>query len=193
MLPLHTDHTHCTHLHPARCEYIPQVGYVLVFTGQPTEDMLPADFDFQFCQKDEYMFKNGRMLDLDDEIGDIRGAIVDLSNGIVRQLEEMVLEHELDVCNACSGIAELDVLLSFAVCSADGDWARPALDDSNQLLISGGRHPLQEHTVDAFIRNDTFMGPCDGGYGGSDVDDSDRGADPGSSQRAIGLLDVVLS
>ena len=50
-------------------------------------------------------------------------------------------------------------LLALAAASKTYDFSRPTLTDENILIISNGRHPLQELVVDQFIPNSVAFSP----------------------------------
>lgn len=55
-------------------------------------------------------------------------------------------------------LAQLDVLVSFALCAEQFNWSKPDLTEENQLQISAGRHPVVEQVQsDPFIANDVFF------------------------------------
>jgi len=56
-------------------------------------------------------------------------------------------------------IAVLDVLHSFAQVSRENNYSRPSLIGDNRMVISDGRHPVVEKTLNqvGFIPNDTFF------------------------------------
>jgi DNA mismatch repair protein MutS len=58
--------------------------------------------------------------------------------------------------NAATALAELDVLLSFALVASEHRYVRPLLDDSDVLEIEEGRHAVVERmlTGGAFVPND---------------------------------------
>ncbi|MDD3642891.1 MAG: DNA mismatch repair protein MutS, partial [Candidatus Krumholzibacteria bacterium] len=56
--------------------------------------------------------------------------------------------------------ALLDVLSSLADCASDRDWCRPVITESDDLVISGGRHPVVEDLAGSgFIPNDLVLRP----------------------------------
>jgi DNA mismatch repair protein MutS len=63
-----------------------------------------------------------------------------------------------------SAIARLDVILSLAEVAAHQGYTRPQLEQSLNLEIVGGRHPVVEYALDGdvFIPNDTTMEAQDG-------------------------------
>ena len=57
-----------------------------------------------------------------------------------------------------SGLAQLDVLLSFASCADAYNWSLPTLVESATIDIRGGKHPVVEQVMQqAFIANDTLL------------------------------------
>jgi DNA mismatch repair protein MutS len=57
-------------------------------------------------------------------------------------------------------IAELDTLSSMAVVADRGRYVRPEIDDSTELTIVDGRHPVLDRLLssDQFVPNDTHLG-----------------------------------
>jgi DNA mismatch repair protein MutS len=70
-----------------------------------------------------------------------------------------LLSEQLAPLQQCaSGLAQLDVLLSFASCADAYDWSPPTLVDSAILDIVAGKHPVVEQVMQqAFIANDTRL------------------------------------
>ncbi len=56
-------------------------------------------------------------------------------------------------------LAALDVLLSFSRVALDRDYFRPTLDNSREIEIKQGRHPVVEAVMDeeGFVPNNTYM------------------------------------
>ena len=81
------------------------------------------------------------------------------------EYEEFVkLRHavaqEIQLLQECSdALASLDVLLGLAELAQLYQYTRPTVDDSRDLLIENGRHPVLEQTLvdEKFIPNDSMM------------------------------------
>lgn len=61
--------------------------------------------------------------------------------------------------NSASAIAQIDVLVSFAVVAAENNYCMPHVDLSDKLEIVEGRHPVVEQTLKGslFVPNDSMM------------------------------------
>ncbi|CAM9138091.1 unnamed protein product, partial [Laminaria digitata] len=143
-------------------EYVPQIGF-LTALHRRYSDLAPPDFSFAFAQQvDTVYFKNPRMHEMDDGIGDIQAQITDKQAKIMRELEEALLEQEVVLHAAAASMAELDAAMSLASVASDFGFVRPVVVEDNVIMIKNGRHPLQQElTVDHFIPNDTYI--ADGG------------------------------
>jgi DNA mismatch repair protein MutS len=63
-----------------------------------------------------------------------------------------------DLQQCALGLAQLDVLSSFAVCANRNDWTAPQLTANRLLDIEGGKHPVVEQVLEqAFIANDLHL------------------------------------
>lgn len=153
-------------------EYIPQIGYVIVFLGLKPEHLdsrgnfKPADdagMEFQFIDASEsgisVFYKNHRTHELDLYFGDIRSIVIDMENSLVRQLHEKVASVAGNLCFIGDLLSELDVSLAMAQMSLKHSCTRPALVRKG-ISITGGRHLLQEVISSSpFIPNDTWFEP----------------------------------
>ena len=75
----------------------------------------------------------------------------ELLEGISRELDRIQ-------CTA-NAVAQLDVLVSLAQVAADNNYCRPVVDDSDELKIVEGRHPVVEQVLKGslFVPNDTLL------------------------------------
>lgn len=69
-------------------------------------------------------------------------------------VKEIVLQIKR-IQNTCSAVALIDLMSSFATLADDNNYARPVVNDTTNLKITEGRHPVIEKIVtDGFISND---------------------------------------
>lgn len=89
-----------------------------------------------------------------------------------------VLEHEKLIVRCSDLCGELDSLVALAVGAQKYGFVPPQMTTENVIRIEGGRHPLQELTVPAYIPNSCFL------VGGRGDDDDEE--DPVSvSQNSV--------
>ena len=61
-------------------------------------------------------------------------------------------------------VGQLDCLLSFATTAIDYKYCRPEINDSKDIIITGGRHPVIEHQLplgESYISNDVALNQSD--------------------------------
>ena len=67
------------------------------------------------------------------------------------------MEHEKLIIQCSDLCGELDSLVALAVGAQKYSLVPPQMTTKNVICIEGGRHPLQELTVSAYIPNDCFL------------------------------------
>jgi len=81
---------------------------------------------------------------------------VRLFNELVVALSEYIQAIQLDAAI----VAQLDCLLSFASTAIEYKYSRPEINDSKDIIIKGGRHPVIEHQLpmgESYISNDVTL------------------------------------
>lgn len=151
------------HIESLNVTYEPQIGFLLAFSGEECErlgqEVLEGHgLSFVFRSEEQRYFKNERCRELDDDPGDIHGRICDLEAKAFRYLVTKILECSPSLLQMFRFVTELDCLQALACAAAEYGWVRPSLsDESVDLEIEDGRHPLLELTVPSFVPNSTKM------------------------------------
>ena len=76
-------------------------------------------------------------------------------------LRETVLEHLDAIQDTASALAEIDVLAGLAETARLFNYCRPLLNESRNLHIKAGRHPVLDQNIgeEKFVPNDTLLEP----------------------------------
>ena len=79
------------------------------------------------------------------------------------QVRSTVGEHLKEIQQAASALATLDVLSSFAQVAQDNNYVNPVVDESDEIHIVDGRHPVVENVAKGtlFVPNDTLLNQAD--------------------------------
>ncbi len=83
-----------------------------------------------------------------------------LEQAIFSKLIQYIINFVQPVQQNANGIAQLDCLLSFAKTAIDNNYVRPILDESTDLEIKNGRHPVIEKQLpigEDYIANDVVL------------------------------------
>ncbi|PBP18638.1 mismatch repair protein 5 [Diplocarpon rosae] len=155
----------------SNCIFFPQLGFLTVvpldpetgkgkYEGEGIENDL---WEKMFISNDMGYYKNRRMKEMDDYFGDMYGMICDKEIEILHALTVRILEHENLLIAASDLCGELDSLVALASGARKYGYNLPQVIMANVIEIEGGRHPLQELTVPAYIPNSCFVA------GGSEI------------------------
>lgn len=77
------------------------------------------------------------------------------------ELREAIARHIDALQGASRAMATIDVLLSLATAAYENDYVKPAINDSGEISIRDGRHPVVEKTVRGFVPNDIALNGAD--------------------------------
>jgi len=144
--------------------YIPHVGYLV---AMPIKRALQEQgFDYHNIPGYHFMFENNGAAhyknectdSLDEKLGDVVLDITRTEMAIMAQVSNEVLQAGTCLDKAIRACAEVDCLLAMAIVGKENNWVKPVLREGGPLKVQGGRHPLQELTVNQFISNETDMG-----------------------------------
>jgi DNA mismatch repair protein MSH5 len=124
------------------------------------QEGLPEDFVLIYTEGGITSFKDNTMRDLDMRYGDLDALIKDKEAILIAQLEDTIMNHATELQETFGAVADLDCILSFAALAMDSGYVRPQIapTEENLILISKGRHPLQEMILEKnFVPNDTLV------------------------------------
>ena len=76
---------------------------------------------------------------------------------LYEELLELLQPSIAALMNIARALAQLDLLATFAERAQALDFRMPGLSDEPMITIAGGRHPVVEAQIDAFIANDTQL------------------------------------
>ncbi|OXV09463.1 hypothetical protein Egran_02772 [Elaphomyces granulatus] len=141
--------------------YFPQLGFNISIPfdsrGNAAYDGGDEAWEQMFTTENMVYFKDFRMREMDDNLGDIYGLVCEREIEIIYELAQRVLQYEAVLVEASDVCGELDCLLAVAQAANFYKFIRPRMTTDNVIKIKGGRHPLQELTVSSYVPNDTSL------------------------------------
>ena len=96
---------------------------------------------------------------LENQILGAQEKVVELEYNIFLDIREKIGMQIERIQQTASIIATLDVLVSFANVAEDLNYVMPIIDNSGEIDIKGGRHPVIEKMLPSkeFVENDTYL------------------------------------
>lgn len=83
--------------------------------------------------------------------------IESIENNIFSKLIDYISKYTDILQYNSKFIAEIDIFMSFAKCAIDNNYICPELNESFNLSIKDGRHPVIEKQIKSYIPNDIMM------------------------------------
>ncbi|KAL4872765.1 muts domain V-domain-containing protein [Aspergillus spectabilis] len=124
--------------------YFPQLGFNIAIpltnAGEAAYTGSDDGWELIFITENRAYFKDFRMREMDEKLGDIFGLVCEKEIEIVYDLAQRVLQYENVLIEASDVCGEIDSLLAMA-----------------QAVASYNLHMLQEMTVSSYVPNDTFL------------------------------------
>ena len=92
----------------------------------------------------------------EDDVLSANTKSTELEYKIFCDLREYAKEFIEPIREIAQNIAQIDVLLSYALCAIENQYVRPIVDNSNELDIKDGRHPVVEKILPLgqYVSND---------------------------------------
>ncbi|MCJ1431365.1 MutS protein msh5 [Xylographa pallens] len=145
--------------------FFPQIGFLISMPFDPISGRAEYEggegeeeqWERIFSTAARVYYKDYRMRELDETIGDMYAMICDKEIEIVHELATEVLRFETMLCTVSEVCGELDCLIALAQGARMYKLSRPRMTNENVIKLNGGRHPLQELTVPIYVTNDTYL------------------------------------
>ncbi|OLY78524.1 MutS protein-like protein [Smittium mucronatum] len=110
--------------------YFPQLGYLVSFEIDKVKSNTNfisslSDWKMMFNTEERAYYKNSRMTELDEYLGDIHAHIVDREIEIIQQLKQEVRSYSEYILEVNSHLSELDCLLALSKAARENNWTKP--------------------------------------------------------------------
>lgn len=136
-------------------------GYYIEVT-KPHLKKVPENYERKQTLVNAERFTTKELKEIEIKILNAEEKITELEQSLFAELRmKVALETEAIQDNAYR-IAVLDCLLSYAEASKQYDYCEPVIDNSDEIEITDGRHPVVERYIqpgEKFTPNSTFLSP----------------------------------
>jgi DNA mismatch repair protein MutS len=126
--------------------------------------LAPADYERKQTLVNAERFTTPELKEYESKILDAQEKIVDIERRLFAELRSVVAGEARRIRQTALALAEVDVLSALAHIAALRDYCRPQLDDSADIEIVAGRHPVIEQqelagssSSDRFVPNDLYL------------------------------------
>ncbi|MCF8302045.1 MAG: DNA mismatch repair protein MutS [Bacteroidales bacterium] len=134
-------------------------GYYLEVTNVH-KDKVPAEWTRKQTLVNSERYITEELKEYEQKILGAEEKILDLEARLFTELVRSTADYIKPVQLDASLIAHLDCLLSFATVSGENKYIRPEIDESHELDIHQGRHPVIEQNLppdEKYVANDVYL------------------------------------
>ena len=142
---------------PLKVGYNKVFGYYIEIT-HAHRDRAPADYVRKQTVKNAERYITDALKQYEHEALGAESRAQELEYELFCGLRDEAAGHIPALQRAAAALAQLDVLVGWALLSLERGYCRPQFGDNGALEIVGGRHPVVEQTLaERFVPNDTAL------------------------------------
>jgi len=124
--------------------------------------LAPVDYERKQTLVNAERFTTHELKEYEAKVLDAQEKIVEIERRLFAELRTAIAAEAKRIRQTALALAEIDVLAGFATQSANRGYCRPRFDDSNDIEIVDGRHPVIEQQElaggsDRFVPNDLYL------------------------------------
>lgn len=132
-------------------------GYFLEVTNVHAA-RVPADYARIQTLKDRERYSTAELREFEARVRSAETRAIELERAIFESLRRQVASRAPRLLASARALAELDAIAAFSEAAVDHHYVRPEVDDSLDLKIEQGRHPVVEQfSNEPFVPNDTEL------------------------------------
>lgn len=131
-------------------------GYYIEVTKSNIEHV-PDDYIRKQTMANAERFYTPELKERENTIMSANEKIVSLEYGLFTDINSTVASHSKKLQRTASLIGKLDVIANLAEIAVNNNYVRPAINESCDITIREGKHPVVENTASGFVANDCEM------------------------------------
>ena len=124
--------------------------------------LAPPDYERKQTLVNAERFTTPELKEYEAKVLDAQEKMVEIERRLFAELRSAIAAEARRIRQTALALAEIDVLAAFASLAANRGYCRPRLDESGDVEIVEGRHPVIEQqeltgVSDRFVPNDLFL------------------------------------
>ncbi len=133
-------------------------GYYIEIT-KSNLDSIPDNYARKQTLVNAERFITPELKERESQILNAEDQIHSLEYDLFCEIRDRVAQETQDIQQVASIIGMIDVIANLAYTASKYDYAKPIVDESDEITIRNGRHPVVEHlfTQEGFVPNDTQL------------------------------------
>lgn len=148
-----------TGIQSLKVEYNSVFGYYIEVT-KANLHRVPADYIRKQTLVNAERFVTQELKEYEEKVLHAEEKIQKLELRLFEELRDEVASHSSSLLSTSRALALADVIISFSKAARENDYVRPVVDESQDLEIEAGRHPVVERVLpsdETFVPNDLIL------------------------------------
>jgi DNA mismatch repair protein MutS len=148
-----------TGIQSLKVDYNSVFGYYIEIS-KTNLSRVPADYIRKQTLVNAERFVTQELKEYEEKVLHAEEKIQKLESQLFEEMRSGVTSHSSSLLATSKALALADVLLSFVNVARENDFTRPVVDDSCDIEIEGGRHPVVEKVLpsgESFVPNDLHL------------------------------------
>lgn len=121
------------------------VGLYIEVPSRFAEKMDPGVFKYKQSTSTTVRYGSQELEELESRIVNANSLYLALEQEIYEKICAIIGDHASSIRRVAEGVAQIDVFSSLAFFAGENSYVLPIIDESNDTLISKGRHPVVEY------------------------------------------------
>ncbi len=162
ILQIETEEKQKTGVSTLKIAYNKVIGYyVQVSKGQAKN--VPDYYHKRQSLTNSERYTLDRLSELESKIISAEEKLIALQRKIYDEVVQELQKHISEMKETSSAISEIDLYSNFSYTAVENKYSRPQVNNSKEIKIIGGRHPVVEKMVNryTFVANDLVMNDKD--------------------------------
>jgi DNA mismatch repair protein MutS len=147
-----------------------QVFGYYIEVSKPNLALVPADYDRKQTLVNAERFTSSELAGYERKVLSAEERVLEIERRLYGEIRESIAREAGRLRRSAAAIAQLDVLVNFALIAAARNYSRPEFTEKEAarkgargaLVVAGGRHPviekLLEERGERFVPNDLYLG-----------------------------------
>lgn len=146
-----------------------KVGFNGVFgyyidVSKANTSKVPSDYERRQTLTNSERYITPELKEFETKILDTESKLLEIEQKLLEEIRQKVLTEITPIQQLSKLVAELDCLTNFAIVSIENNYTKPIIDDSKNIEIAEGRHPVLEKSLKIgakYTSNSTLMNDSD--------------------------------
>lgn len=133
-------------------------GYYLEIT-KSNYDMIPENYIRKQTLTNAERFITPELKEMESLVLNAEVKINKMEYELFTEIRNSIQNHIREIQQTSAAVSSLDVLVSFAQVSTQNNYVKPIVNETDEIRIEKGRHPVIEQTIrdGIFVSNDIYI------------------------------------